>query len=274
MLHDHLALRPHTTFQASDAIGCIDEIDTLASIGTPSRRTDSRSYARGEGIFVRGWIAAPGRREQPRAVGLVIDDAYELSALCGTPRADVAAALGDARYGEAGFLGTIVTDLLATGPHRVRAFALDDASSIRFDLLAEGEFDIREPHRLFSEIPIDATADLRGNVDAIRVDLLPGHAGIADAASVYVRGWACDMRAHEPVAEVFGSASTGSTSRAVVGFARPDVALALGDAALENCGFRMRIFVRSEAFEATDLAVTALSADRSRRGEFWNGRVG
>ena len=76
--------------------------------------------------------------------------------------------------------------------------------------------------------------------------------------------------------DVFGIIPDGSCGRAVIGFARPLTSSSLSATpAYENCGYRLRIFTESKSFGREDLRVTALSADRTRQGQFleWECRM-
>jgi hypothetical protein len=251
----------------AEAIGSIDEIYSVASISNPVRRETDNPFARGEALCVRGWISASDPDATTSKIGMVVDDLYEVEVASGIARPDVAAALTDPRLLPSGFMAALTTHDLAVGDHVLSFFCWDDRSTVRHDLQSHARITIAEPGRLVPEREECAEGRVVGHIDEISVDVIEGRGG--NALSIFARGWACDVEKQAPCAEVFGVATDGSTARAVIGFARPDVAGALGNPAFASCGFRLRLFTRAATFDLGELRVTAVTADRMQRSSFW-----
>ena len=231
------------------------------------------AYLKGESVFVRGWFAVRGLDQQPRDIDVTVDEAYVVKALSGIQRSDVKSALGDTRFSHVGFMGLVSTLNLELGTHTLRVGTSQDGAGQRYEMTATAKFEIESAASALSRFGSAPQGRMRGHVDEIRVDVIKGDGG-DDVLSIFARGWACDLERRRPAAEVIGHIPDGSSSRSVIGFARPDIVIALGDPAFENCGYRLRIFTRSRSFAREDLRITALSADGRHQGNFWNGKVG
>lgn len=71
-----------------------------------------------DGVTVHGWAVDEKTQSLASAVYLVIDD-KEFPATYGAPRADVASALGGAKYTNSGFTAGVTVDKIGAGQHKL-----------------------------------------------------------------------------------------------------------------------------------------------------------
>ena len=212
----------------------------------------------GQTIVVRGWIAASLDAETAtQRVSLRVDDAIDVTVSSNLRRPDVASVLNRTNLTYAGFASVISMARFAAGAHTLVVFVTEASKLLqpRF-FLPKVAINIPEMIRIAPEFATCQEGRVTGSIDewtvTMREDGAPHH-------DVFIRGWACDLGAALPAADVVAFAGSSVSGRAVIGYPRADVAAALGNPAFEHCGFRMRLALASES-ESAQLRIAALSA--------------
>ena len=98
---------------------------------------------RGSDLYMSGWAIDEPNAGSGFAAMLLVDDALLFDASYGSPRADVAARFGSARYLACGFVGAVATDELEPGAHTVRCLVRSRTDAtwragsdrVRFDVI-------------------------------------------------------------------------------------------------------------------------------------------
>jgi hypothetical protein len=224
-------------------------------------------------FFVRGWAVDPAYRPGTH-VFVGIDDGDPVDATTGLSRPDVAQALGTPQALTAGFVAALAVGSVAPGKHTV--WASFRSGTEHFRVPGELAIDVLPAH--------DPLAGLLTRTEgwAIRFDgvyvgedrlatSLDESIVLAPGSRATLRGWAVDVMARKPAAEIFVKDETGMR-RAAIGFDRPDVGDNLGMPDVRACGFNVPLLAPIAAEDAVH--IVTLSADRRSYYEAGVFRIG
>ncbi len=254
--HDH---------REQSAVGAIDEIRALFSNDGATVR-GVRSFAAGDTLVVRGWIAAaPNAATFGQWVEVIVDETIHLHVEANVARHDVTAAYGVPNLEHAGFVAVLSTTRLEPGEHTFSVIVRTAPSFVPHVLPKRYAFVLTGERELIPAVEPCTAGRMAGNIEtwtALPQTRSDGHGEI----EIFVRGWACDLATGQPAADIFGRVGGRYATRAVMGYRRPDVAANLGSADFELCGFRLRMLLPAAIADDAQIEVLSLASDRSARG--------
>jgi hypothetical protein len=194
--------------------------------------TGSSTVATGDNLVLSGWVADkyPGASITDVQVNNNVDDRYTPypflgDASFGLPSPEVAIAMNDPAYANAGWTLTVPGYELVTGLNHIRVEVLDSTfGRLVFPLAFVTGAAKSEPSPPF------------GTVDKA-VSATTGSASVATNESVLVTGWAADPTLGAPVSRVAVLVDGSSAGSATLGVGRPDVAAGQHNSADTDSGW-------------------------------------
>jgi hypothetical protein len=204
------------------------------------------TVAQNTNLWVNGWAVDQQDGAPVARVEIRIDGNAVANATLGVARPDVATAWGNAAYTNSGFQLTYNIGTLSAGSHTVSAAAYDSAGATS----SLGS----------KSITVSTNTPPFGNLDTA-VSEAGGTNSVAQNTSLWVNGWAADQQDGAPLARVEVRVDGVAVGDATLGYARPDVATAWGNAAYTNSGFQLAYNIG--ALSLGSHTVTAIAYDSS-----------
>jgi hypothetical protein len=192
--------------------------------------TGMTKVGQADSLIVSGWAADGQQRAPVSTLTVLIDGTAVGNATLGHPRPDVASAYGTSAYLNSGWTFTYPAAGLSVGTHTVTA--------VVYDLFGNSK------HLYGTKtITVSAGGPPFGSIDSA-VDATTGTTNVGQSDSLKVSGWAADAMQGAPVSTVTILIDGTAVGNATLGYPRPDVANAYGNAAYLDSGW---VFTHSAA---------------------------
>ncbi len=203
----------------------------------------------GATLFVRGWAADTATGAPVQSVTVLVDGIGAGNATLGISRPDVAQAYNRSDFTNSGWSFQMSTAALSVGQHAVTASAMGASGT--------------GPLTRTRTVTITMTSgqeigfvDMAGDAQ--------GGGTVAQAGTLYVRGWAADTSTGAPVQTVTVLIDGNSVGNATLGGARPDVASAYSRSDYTNSGWSFQM--SAGTLSVGPHSVTAMATGSSGTG--------